>query len=275
METYLSFCAGGSQYVILVKDVVYIADSSSLNLRTIPSTETIPSIVFEFADKPVPLIRLSDAFGQISRAQESRELIKLLDQRRQDHIDWLDALEQSLIDDTPFAKTTDPHQCAFGLWYDKYEANDEDLNEILKQFDAPHKTIHKLGEKLLSQARQSEENRKNALAELKEHRQSTMKMLLKLFRQANSRLMDMDKQVTLIVAHEDDRSIGIEVDQVGEVIDFHQSEFIENSLEQSLDSHCFKGFFQNKDGLFIYFESSLLGKFVASTQRVEVVSSTP
>ena len=264
-QTFLSFSAGASDFVILVKEVVYIADSASLQVRNVPNMQTSASQVFDFSGTPVQLIRLADVFGYCSRAAESHELIDLLEQREQDHIDWLDALEHSLKDDVPFTKATDPHQCAFGRWYDKFEAKDKDLAEILAKFDAPHKQIHALAEQLLAQAQRGEQQRLAALNELEQQRDSTLKMLLTLFRQAKSRLADMDKPVTLIVAHHQHAQVGIEVDQVGEVMTFTAADYMENALSERVETFCFDGFYQAEDDLFIHFDTNVLSQYLLAS----------
>ena len=76
----------------------------------------------------------------------SRELGNMLTEREKDHIEWVQALEDSLLNDTPFVKAKDPHKCAFGQWYDTFKSRDETLMEALSEFDKPHTQIHSLAD---------------------------------------------------------------------------------------------------------------------------------
>ena len=51
----------------------------------------------------------------------TQKLIQLFTEKEKDHHDWLNALEESIVDGVPFTKAKDPHQCAFGKWYDKFQ----------------------------------------------------------------------------------------------------------------------------------------------------------
>jgi hypothetical protein len=39
---------------------------------------------------------------------------------------------------------TDPHKCAFGVWYDACKFHSYNLTDYMAHFDAPHKRIHSL-----------------------------------------------------------------------------------------------------------------------------------
>jgi purine-binding chemotaxis protein CheW len=80
--------------------------------------------------------------------EELGEFKSMIDQREHDHIKWLQELQDSVHDDRPFKLTTDPHKCAFGKWYDKFKSDNFFINEVLKKFDEPHKTIHSIAQKI-------------------------------------------------------------------------------------------------------------------------------
>jgi methyl-accepting chemotaxis protein len=66
----------------------------------------------------------------------------LLAERWIDHLAWMKDLSNSLLTNTPFKGIVDPSQCAFGKWYGAYKATDPEFETLLKQWDAPHKTLH-------------------------------------------------------------------------------------------------------------------------------------
>lgn len=262
-QTFLSFCSGGNYYVIPIKEVVYITESSALKMRTVPKGDGSANRVFEFNGQPSQLVSLSQVFNIDSRAEESQKLIDLLNARKQDHINWMEALEYSIKEDVPFEKATDPHKCAFGMWYDSYQTNDADLSSILAKFDAPHKRIHALAEKLLAKAAEGEEQRAEALRILKDERSLTLQGLLQLFAQAVGRLDDMAKPITIIVSKGGEQRFGIEVDIIGDVIDFQSNEWMSAATKSSEDSQCFDGFYQGSEHLFINFDLQALAQHLS------------
>jgi purine-binding chemotaxis protein CheW len=77
--------------------------------------------------------------GLTSAVEETESFCALMQQREQDHRNWLNELEAS---SRPFTLATDPHQCAFGKWYDKFKAENAWVAALLKKFDVPHRQIH-------------------------------------------------------------------------------------------------------------------------------------
>lgn len=242
--SYLTFSHGDALYALSVNNVVYISSSDALTSCTVPSVERESQRVFLFQDQNVPLYSFCSLMNTQSLREEITELLDLLAQRRQDHINWMDALENSIRSGEPFTKATDPHQCAFGVWYDQYRPADEQLQTILAKFDEPHKRIHSLAEKLLLMAKSGEQHQ--AIVILQNEKRSTLTALLDLFAQASSRLEEMFKPVVVIL-QTDSRLFAIEVESIDDILDFDEEHWL---LDPEVDhnSHCYDGFFQRPDG---------------------------
>lgn len=118
-----------------------------------------------FNEQSVPVIDLRKLFG-ISSFEE--EWDRMIHQRMEDHRRWVRELENSVENDTDFTLTTDPHQCAFGKWYDNFSTDNSYLNMYLRQIDAPHTAVHKTGElvkKLMKEGKKDEA--RAAIADMK------------------------------------------------------------------------------------------------------------
>ncbi|MEE9430863.1 MAG: chemotaxis protein CheW [Melioribacteraceae bacterium] len=114
----------------------------------LPNTsETVRGII-RHRDEIYNLIDFRKAISYRSIKDEIDEFSAMIDQRETDHIKWLDELEASIIENRPFELTTDPHKCAFGKWYDTYTSENYFIQEVLKDFDAPHRTIHGIAQKI-------------------------------------------------------------------------------------------------------------------------------
>lgn len=61
--------------------------------------------------KVLPVIDLRLRMGKNSLAEESEELVNLLELREQDHTNWLIELEASVKEKRAFKLATNPHQC--------------------------------------------------------------------------------------------------------------------------------------------------------------------
>ncbi|MBI4904984.1 MAG: chemotaxis protein CheW [Acidobacteria bacterium] len=113
-----------------------------------PQTTAVPDAphyvpgVTNLRGRVLPVIDLRKRLGMAAASEESSRFIQLMEQRRQDHIKWLDELEASVRENRPFGLATDPHKCAFGRWYDSYKPDNGWIAALLRQFDKPHCKIH-------------------------------------------------------------------------------------------------------------------------------------
>ena len=146
---------------------------------------------------PVRVFDFAEFLGIPSCSEQKEALISSLVAREQDHIDWLNALELSIKTDEPFTKARNPHQCAFGKWYDHFETRDEELQEIMCQFDTPHKRIHALADRLLNLKDKGHADR--ALKELSRERDTSLVELRRLFDRARGQIRDSIRSVLLFV----------------------------------------------------------------------------
>lgn len=169
------------------------------------------------------LIDMRTRLGLESLQQEQRALVDLLHAREKDHRLWLDDLEGSVREDRPFLKTLDPHACAFGTWYDTYEAPTLELAWHLRQFAEPHAKIHEVGSAV---ALHMLHNRQaDALALINHTHDTVLKRLVDLFDGAR-RLVATSSREIAVVVNVSGRSVGLVVDEV-EGIDQLKSDTLE------------------------------------------------
>jgi purine-binding chemotaxis protein CheW len=179
-------------------------------------------------DQAIPAIDLRRLLGVRSCSEEVDELINSLHQREQDHVNWLNELAASLHEGREFKLTTNPHKCAFGKWYDNFRTDNPVLHSILKEFDAPHKRIHGVAEKLIELEQQGEMER--AEEELALARQRDLGLLISLFEKAREAIRNSMRE-TVLVVDADNQQFGMIVDSVMAV------EYLEETPEPLPD--CF------------------------------------
>ncbi len=96
----------------------------------------------------VPLIDLREFFNMRSLDDEYEEFKEMLEQRKQEHINWANELKRCLETGEQFTLATNPHECKFGKWIDGYTSNRNDLNAHVAHISKPHSKLHKIAEEI-------------------------------------------------------------------------------------------------------------------------------
>jgi hypothetical protein len=121
-----------------------------------------------------------------------------LGKREQDHRNWLNELEASVVEERDFRLTTDPHACAFGRWYDNCQAEDPWLIAALRRFDAPHKRIHAIGTSVTRLMKNGEREKAQAL--ISQTRNGDLAEMIKLFAEFQEKLRETMTETAVVLA---------------------------------------------------------------------------
>ncbi len=159
-------------------------------------------------------------FGLESLQEEQAALTALLHAREKDHRLWLEDLEDSVRERRPFTRTLDPHACAFGQWYDAYQAPTLELAWHLRQFAEPHGRIHAQGAIVAEHMKHGRHDEAMVVIDLA--RKSVLGRLIDLFEGARHLVTGSSREIAVIV-NVQGRSVGLVVDEV-EGIDQLKSE---------------------------------------------------
>ena len=188
---------------------------------SIPEVTPIPRApqavrgVINLRGSVIALIDLRIKLKQPSRVQELEALITHLQKREQENVDWVDALEKHVKENVPFTLARDPHQCAFGKWYDTYKPDSPQLAGILLRFDFPHKAIHSAADQIEAFMAKGETNKaEELLAMLHDNYLPKMK---ELFSELRDALIIASRQEIAIVVEQEGTVIAITVDAVDAV----------------------------------------------------------
>lgn len=165
---------------------------------------------YPFEGEPLRFVSGWDVMGEQTVYQEFAELQPMLPLRRQDHIDWMAALETSIRNGTAFTKARDPHECAFGKWYYGYRAQDKRLSVLLAGFEQPHAHIHGLADQLLGMAEAGK--RDEAIARIEAAKLTTLSNLLDLFDNTGQLLGALQRRIAIILENDDARcALGVDM----------------------------------------------------------------
>lgn len=247
------------------KDFSILSQNVTAIIRTpciteIPGSPNHVDGIIKHRDAIYKIINLRSLVGLKTIDEEIKEFHELMDLRKQDHLNWLNTLEKSVKEDTDFNLTTDPHQCAFGKWYDKFETSDVAMKNLLEKFDVPHKKIHEIGEKVnllkkddkLSEAQNIIENTKA----------NELSVMINLFEQIKKDYVNSKKGVLILIENEKQKC-GFTVDQVISVEKIYDIEMEEESSKISgiKNNAVIKGLGKNQeDNIIVQFDDERLMK---------------
>lgn len=247
--TVFTFWSGDQWFAASVSNILSVSQDLE-NLQPSPFELKGAIGTIRYQSKPVMICDFSKMLGIRSGRELRESLIETLTAREQDHVEWLNALEDSLNNDVPFSKARDPHQCAFGKWYDKFKSRDAELMDILSRFDAPHKAIHALADDLLGLKTTGQLQK--ALEKLGHARNNTLAQLRKNFAYARDQINSSIRPVVLYLTVDGSTPlIGLMIDEINDVVSFSKNEMHELSSLSFADAidcqEIFDGYL-SKDG---------------------------
>jgi chemotaxis signal transduction protein len=221
----LMFSAAGANYAVPISQVLYIEQDTGKSTKIGDDTSTE---VVDYMGRPVKVCDFSRYLGVNSSYENCQALIKELRAREADHLAWLQSLRMSINEGVPFEKARDPHQCAFGRWYDAFTTQDEQLAALLLEFDEPHKRIHSLADKLLNLAESSQDE---AIQILDREEKTTLSKLRKQFAMVYERLEEMSRQVLMYVEVSDNQVVAVRLSEVSNILNYQRNQVC--SLEEA------------------------------------------
>jgi len=203
---------------------VLMLDQDVNNIQRLPVEERGFCGVTKFQGIVVPVLDFAHRLGIPSGMDSKSELLTTLTQSEQDHIEWINALENSIRTGAAFTKATNPNECAFSKWYKQFSTRDETLTELLLAFDEPHKVIHSLAESLLSL--RDNGNETQALEELTHARATTLRRLRALFARSRDQISSGMRQVLLFVTTDGKTPrYALMIDEINDVMNYTPADF--------------------------------------------------
>lgn len=192
------------------------------------SIEVMPDIVTKYAGAEkyvkgimpfrgdiIPLIEVRSLFEFKTLEQEYKEFQEMLDARKQDHIRWVETLDQCIRENKPFLLATDPHKCAFGKWYDNFSSESQSVNFHMKKIEEPHRKLHHTALEAESCKKECDKCKRSICLNdaLKKAEEEYKPVILGLMDQAKEVFRHSYRDM-VIVLQKDERKIGILVDDV-------------------------------------------------------------
>ncbi|MFZ5587782.1 MAG: chemotaxis protein CheW [Thermodesulfobacteriota bacterium] len=194
--------------------------SQTQEMLVVPTVTPVPRApsyvrgVINLRGKVMPLVDLRLRLNMESALAEMEALAKMLEQREEDHKNWLAELEASVREKRKFRLTTDPHACAFGKWYDGFKTDNLRLAGLLLKFDAPHQRIHAVGKEVEALAQRKEFDA--AFALIDRTRETVLAKMITLFGEAREAIRKTQTEIAVVVERQG-RTLALTVDSVDSV----------------------------------------------------------
>jgi len=211
---------GSSLWVIVrAKDNLFGFDATIVgNMIALPKINRVPDSVeympgtITVRGAVIPLIDFRVYTGKISAIKEIDDFCSLMDQRLNDHLNWIKELKASVDEKKDFKLATDPHKCAFGKWYDSYRSDDRTIRNILAKFDKPHRVIHGIAEKAL---RCVAENKPEEAHKIIDRTSSNeLQQMVELFSDIKEAVREVGRRRIAIILEIENEKMALDIDEV-------------------------------------------------------------
>ena len=126
---------------------------------------------FFYQGQTISIVDLRLLFDWQSLEQEFTAFSEMIDQRKNDHINWVRTLEECLTEEKVFPLATDSHKCALGKWRDSFVGKSSSIAHQLQKIDAPHEALHHAAIEVM------EYRKKNSSSETETYKKSVMQKL--------------------------------------------------------------------------------------------------
>lgn len=145
------FEAGGLLFSV---DSQYISTIARVEgLQPLPDAPAAVLGVFPFWETLLTLLDLRSMLAMPSQEESYENFRQMMEDRKHDHINWVDQLERSALAGEPFPLATDPHQCALGRWCDRFRSPNQQVQAHLNRIQDPHERLHLAATPILSLAK--------------------------------------------------------------------------------------------------------------------------
>ncbi|WP_105166695.1 CZB domain-containing protein [Pseudoalteromonas sp. T1lg23B] len=218
----INFRVGQKTISLKILDIL-LTERYEGDLTSLPNENPSFLGVKDYMGTPTPIFDLGIILNKKSSYDINNALVELLKNKEEEHRQWLQALERSVIKGQDFDKARDPKQCSFGQWLANFKTENEDLKAILSRFEEPHNRLHALADKLLTLCEQ--DKKQQAITMLEKERATTYIKLMRLFESAREQI-SLDHKPIIVFTTQDGHKphIGLLVDQVEDNIHCEEDE---------------------------------------------------
>lgn len=145
MTGFVIFKVGKNNYAIdieLIQRIIEVRTSTE-----VPNAHPLIDSMMSYEGNILHIVNFRKMIGVKTYEEELRAFFLTL---KEEHLEWMTALEATLFEGVAFRHITNPHQCELGKWLDKFISYDERMTPILNDLKAAHKFLHVSAEALIA-----------------------------------------------------------------------------------------------------------------------------
>lgn len=173
--------------------------------------------VMKIQEGTLPIVDLRTLLGMPTM----EETVDRFSTMRQMHVDWVNALQDSVENHVPFEKAVNPHKCMFGKWYDSFHTDNVSMRFVLGKIGAPHEYIHVHGGE--AKALMEKGDWDGARQKYEEARAVCTKEVLPLLDQLIATYKEVNRGIVITV-HYGSQRMGLMADEIGALIPAEKAE---------------------------------------------------
>ncbi|MCA9494173.1 MAG: chemotaxis protein CheW, partial [Myxococcales bacterium] len=256
--TYILVRLHGTSYAVPAEHTLEVLHGARVTVTPVPGGDPAMLGVLDLRGTLLPAIDLRVVMGMTSFAAELTSVRELLAARERDHVQWLDELRRCASCGDPFTKATDPTRCAFGVWYSGLQADPKELGRLTGQrlaqqavvasWDAPHRAIHALADRVLEQAGRGDTDAAQHLLRTGESELAGLRASFKEF----LTLFEEQRRAMLVVCQAGDQLVALAVDEVLAVEELDESRISELPPMVATAQRCLSGTYRREDGELVH-----------------------
>jgi len=255
--------------VFRLKDNLYTVNSKLItsivimpdDITNVPNVPNYIKGLIHLRGSVIPLIDLRLLFKIKSVKEEYEEFKNMIDNRKEDHLNWVNEFERSVKFNEKFKLNTDPHECAFGKWYDNFSTDIEAVNFNLKKLDEPHKKIHQAVENANNCSKDCDNCDREKCLKLvvEETKEKNMPFMMNLLDEIKD-IFKMHYREMVVILEKNNSYVGITVDEVlsvENIVPFEETDEIRKMCKDKYVSGVAKSE-KNDDVLLILDEDKIM-----------------
>lgn len=228
MTDLVVFRVGDNRYALRIENIQRIIQAVALT--NIPNAHPFVDGIMSYEDSVIKIMNFRKTIGLPSYLEELEALFARL---KNDHLTWVESLNNSLQTGVKFDKTFNSHMCELGKWIDGFTAYDDRVSEVLKELVDHHKTLHKKGAEAceMNLSNQAEARRIYDL-EITEVFNKTMGALDTFVRELS---LVSDSLQKFLIYEKDGKTFAIKVDVIEDIAHIEENDIM-NSDSKEEDS---------------------------------------
>ena len=237
----------GIVYAISCDSVLSLEQLSKIT--PLPITPAEVRGVVNFRGKIIELLDTRVLFNSKSITAEVKEFGETMDCMLQAHLSWVNTLEDCILTGKDFTLTTDPHKCAFGIWYDNFKTDDSVLKFQLAKFDKPHKAIHQVGITAVDLLKRGD--KEGAVAVINSTKDTELQQMVGLFAETKVAYANSRREILVVLGENEQRALSVAVDEI--VAIEHLSEIDYDLIKETVtNTEYLTGIGKRKDGSAVF-----------------------